>query len=276
MNGYQVRLFTRVGRSTDWSDVGAGDLGEQSLHALAHIGSARLLGATIIGPIGPADPNQCSLAPLKISMLKTWLKDRELLTKGRKGEVTPKVQLEVASLAAWRCQMEGCGEDLREHLIGGKRANYGYFAHIVASSPNGPRGDLEESSKASTNEAGNVLLLCDKCHRLIDRVEPDSFGVERLRRMRERNIAQVSSLLSTLSYPSAHCIVIGGNIEGQTARFDQRSAERALWNRGLRQEGSSPCGSFEMGRTLLTVRRNTIGIACLTACKQRSRRYATA
>lgn len=240
MNGYQVSLFTRAGTAADWNAVGVGDLAEQSLDALTRLGSARLLGTTIDGPVSLANPNQCSLAPLNIAALKTWLKDRELLTKGRKGELTPKVQLEVASLAAWRCQMEGCGEDLREHLVGRKRANYGYFAHIVASSPSGPRGDVEESVKASTNEAGNVLLLCDKCHRLIDRVEPDSYGVERLRRMRERNIAQVNRLLSTLSFPSAHCIVIGGNIEGQTARFDQRSAERALWNRGLRQEGFEP------------------------------------
>lgn len=60
--------------------------------------------------------------------------------------------------------------------------NYSYFAHIVASSEDGPRGNKDSEKLA--NEPTNIMLLCDKCHRLIDKIAPNEYGIEHLRKMR--------------------------------------------------------------------------------------------
>jgi hypothetical protein len=85
--------------------------------------------------------------------------------------------------AAWRCQFSGCGVDLREHLISSMSGNYSYYAHIVASSEDGPRVIV---ILKNLDEPTNIMLLCDKCHRLIDKIEPHNYSVEILRDMREK------------------------------------------------------------------------------------------
>ncbi|AOJ94810.1 hypothetical protein WK22_17605 [Burkholderia multivorans] len=146
---------------------------------------------------------------------------------GRAGEIPAEVRKLVGGQAGWHCQFEGCGENLSMHASTNTAGNYSYFAHIVASSKDGPRGD-ETLSEQLAESADNVMLLCDKCHRLIDRVSPEEYSVEKLKAMREANIAQVARLFSCLRYPASDMIVIGGNIAGQTAQFDQRRAEDAM------------------------------------------------
>lgn len=146
---------------------------------------------------------------------------------GRTGEIPPEVRKLIGGQAGWHCQFEGCGENLSMHTATNTAGNYSYFAHIVASSKDGPRGD-EILSEQLAESAENVMLLCDKCHRLIDRVSPDEYSVEKLKAMRESNIAQVARLFSSLRYPASDMIVIGGNIAGQTVQFDQRRAEDAM------------------------------------------------
>lgn len=80
---------------------------------------------------------------------------------------------EVTKLLVWgraagRCQFENCGKPLDHDLLSGKaELNSAYLAHIVASSPAGKRGD-ELLSHRLADDADNIMLLCDKHHRLID------------------------------------------------------------------------------------------------------------
>ncbi|KWE64844.1 hypothetical protein WL77_20795 [Burkholderia ubonensis] len=158
---------------------------------------------------------------------------------GRTGEIPADVRKLVGAQAGWHCQFEGCGENLWMHASANTAGNYSYFAHIIASSPDGPRGH-ETLSEELAESADNVMLLCDKCHRLIDRVSPDEYSAETLNAMRAANIAQVARLFSTLRYPSSDMIVIGGNIAGQTVQFDQRRAEDAMRAKQLRPFNPKP------------------------------------
>jgi len=69
------------------------------------------------------------------------------------------------------------------------------------------------------------MLLCDKCHRLIDRVSPDDYPAATLNAMRASNVGQVAGLFASLRFPSSDMIVIGGNIVNQSVVFNQRLAE---------------------------------------------------
>lgn len=79
-----------------------------------------------------------------------------------------KVQAALWARAAGRCQYRGCGEDLVGDLVSGRRDPlFGFIAHIVADSPDGPRGHPVRSSVLAKS-LENLMLLCAKHHKLVD------------------------------------------------------------------------------------------------------------
>lgn len=97
------------------------------------------------------------------------------------------------------CMFEGCGEYLNVDELTGYSGNFSYNAHIVASSESGPRGVPYLSDYQSDNPE-NVLVLCDKHHRLIDKVAAIDFDAARLSQMRSDFMYTVKSLLEGLSF----------------------------------------------------------------------------
>lgn len=89
-----------------------------------------------------------------------------MATRGKQlREVT---KLLVWGRAAGRCQFKNCPKSLDHDLIAGKaEINAAYLAHIVASSPNGKRGDPKRSHELA-DDAANIMLMCDVHHRIID------------------------------------------------------------------------------------------------------------
>ncbi len=178
-----------------------------------------------------------------------WASDRDILTgfkrqpkgqaSGRTGEVSPETRKRVGAEAGWHCQFDGCGENLALNANTDTVGNFSYFAHIIASSIDGPRGEAGLSEKLY-DTVENVMLLCDKCHRLIDRVSPAVYCKEKLNAMRAANVAQVKGLFSSLRFPSSDMIVIGGNILNQSVVFNQRLAEEGMRAAQLRPTGDKP------------------------------------
>ncbi|MBT41018.1 MAG: hypothetical protein CMF12_00685 [Idiomarina sp.] len=97
------------------------------------------------------------------------------------------------------CMFEGCGENLNVEKLTGYTGNFAYNAHIIASSESGPRGVPYLSDYHSDNPE-NVLVLCDKHHRLIDKVAAVDFDAARLSYMRSNFTHTVKSLLEGLSF----------------------------------------------------------------------------
>lgn len=173
--------------------------------------------------------------PVAKGFIEAWIKKAEsLTTKSGRGDMPSKDKLRyLCYQAGWRCQFAGCGKDLHRETLSGTPGVFSYYAHIVASSPDGPRGDALLSSKL-TDDIENIILLCDECHRRIDRVDPDRFTVDILRKMRDDSIREVRRLLNSLTYQEALPVVVMGNITAQSPRFNPREAEEAMWTRKLR------------------------------------------
>lgn len=97
------------------------------------------------------------------------------------------------------CEYRGCYESLFYDNTTAYEFNAAYIAHIVASSPDGPRGDAVRSYELS-DKIENIMLLCDKHHRLIDREDvaghPEKLLLE-MKHERERNIERVINYLKT-------------------------------------------------------------------------------
>lgn len=155
---------------------------------------------------------------------------------GREGEVSEKTRWQVLHRSAFCCEFDGCGEDLWSHFGGSIRGNFSYFAHIVAASPNGPRSDPARA-KALVSDPRNILLLCDKCHRRIDRIDPDRFDEAYLLAMLHRSEQRIRQRRKSLSYPDARVISAIGSIAGQVQPgLTATEAAEALWSRGLQPD----------------------------------------
>src|SRR6266852_8048090 len=85
--------------------------------------------------------------------VESWLDGANALTKpsGRGASPRSEDMDELGYLAAWRCQFSGCGKDLQKHTSTGVMSKSSYFAHIIASSPRGPRGDPLLSEQRSAD-----------------------------------------------------------------------------------------------------------------------------
>lgn len=245
-NSYTVCVLHRVTPTAAWERVCCGELGENSVEATKALTRGRLLWARTTGAPWDADPAVLPTVESKVSLLRAWLKESSGATGGREGDVTPAIKEELTYLAGWRCQFAGCGKDLRRHAATGGYGRFSYFAHIVAASENGPRGD-PVLSKQLASELSNFMLLCDECHRLIDKINPAKYTVEILRKMREDNIAEVSRLLGTLQHKPVEVVAIIGNVSGQSAQFSMDDAHEALWGIGLRSAETKPTRYFYPG-----------------------------
>jgi len=118
---------------------------------------------------------------------------------GRGSHFTTETKRKVMQNSYGRCMFEGCGEDLGFDELTGHEGNFSYLAHNVASSENGPRGIIELSEKLS-DDPKNILLLCDKHHRLIDKVATVDYPASRLSEMRRDFCSIAKNLLEGLSY----------------------------------------------------------------------------
>ena len=246
-NAYTVLVLSRPTPTSPWSVIGAGEFGLLS-QKLCLRRLKKLTWASV-----DHDPRTVDIASIVITAptaqtIKEWVTKANQVTdpSGRQGDLNRKQKDELGYLAAWRCQFAGCGEDLRWHAATAKIGQIGYFAHIVASSPDGPRGDPIESAKLASDPE-NILLLCDACHRRIDKVEPHAYPTSVLRKMREDNIAEVKRLLDTLRYPEVSTLAVIGNIAGQPAQFSMEDAHEALRGRHLRTSDNKPQRFFDPG-----------------------------
>ena len=98
--------------------------------------------------------------------------------------------------AGGRCQFAGCNDPLWVDGLTTLPMNASQMAHIVADSPDGPRGDVNDSPKLA-KDVSNLMLLCTTHHKLVDSKEheiryPRSL-LEQMKENHERRIELMTS-----------------------------------------------------------------------------------
>jgi SMODS-associated and fused to various effectors sensor domain len=250
VNAFTACLYRRAAAADSWEAVCRGEFDEEACQAAVDH-KALTWWLQVSG-----SPWSCDLAgetPKRVTKvaMESWLGVASKLTH-REGEVTQAIKDELTYLAGWRCQFAGCGLDLRHHPATGRRGRFSYFAHIVAASKDGPRGDEDLSPKLASDPE-NFLLLCDGCHRLIDKRDPGFYTVEMLRKMRAESVAAVQALLGTLRYPDALPVAVIGNIAGQQGQLRYEDAMAAMWAARLRSPTTQIEHFLRLGGSLHTV-----------------------
>jgi SMODS-associated and fused to various effectors sensor domain len=105
-------------------------------------------------------------------------------------KVPPLTRLLLFVRAGGRCEFDGCNQFLLEDFLTLTEDIFAEMAHIVAFRPGGPRG-RSGARPPQINSATNLMLLCSKHHKLIDkrwrdwsRATLESYKAEHERRIR--------------------------------------------------------------------------------------------
>lgn len=118
---------------------------------------------------------------------------------------------QLCSRAAGRCQF--CNKELFVDPFTLEDNNNSNLAHIIASSPDGPRGDAVRSHQLS-DKIENLMLMCLEHHHLIDQNE-DFYTEEVLLRMKEEHENRVRELTETITISETEMILFSAKIKNR-------------------------------------------------------------
>lgn len=164
---------------------------------------------------------------------------------------TPKTVATLIARAGGRCQFENCNKNVFMDKFTLTDSNNSNIAHIIASSPDGPRGSETESFNLS-DKIENLMLMCLDHHHLIDEKEQECiYTVERLRAMKAAQEEKVQKMLDNLNADVTTMLHLTSPIKGkQSDSFSAREAAKAFIPR-MRAEseyamtiGINPSGEY--------------------------------
>lgn len=125
---------------------------------------------------------------------------------GRGEQITQATANSVWADAGGCCMFKGCGKDLSVVPLYNKKKRVAYLAHIIASDPDGPRGNHD--SHRLSNSPENIMLMCDMHHRLIDVFALDNYPAPRLQQMRLEHTSKVRMYREAMQFTEAHVMTL--------------------------------------------------------------------
>lgn len=137
--------------------------------------------------------------------------------------IPEKIKVRLWGKAGGRCEYEGCNTRLWLDSLTQEEFNAAYIAHIIADQPGGPRGDAK-LSELLKSDLTNLMLMCDKHHRLIDRDDILGHPVERLKAMKALHEKRIDALTDIAPDKQSHVILYGANIGVQGSPLSLREA----------------------------------------------------
>ena len=129
--------------------------------------------------------------------------------------------------AGGRCEFKGCNKILyKDTFMPNSIHNFSDKAHIVANSPDGPRGSKTMSKKLAT-DINNLMLLCKECHKRIDS-NIEYFTHEKLFEMKKQHEERIERITSISENTRTNIIVYSANIGPQCNSINYNDAEFAV------------------------------------------------
>lgn len=112
-----------------------------------------------------------------------------------KTKVSEKIIYTLWGRAGGVCEM--CGNPLTIDSLTKRLWSRGYIAHIYGERPKAARYD-KVLSKKYCNDINYLMLLCDSCHRLIDKEEKDSYDAPLLIKIKKQHEERVADLIQAV------------------------------------------------------------------------------
>ena len=149
------------------------------------------------------------------------------MAKKRAGNASSQTITRLWAKAAGRCEYDGCNKLLYKDDLTSEDINGGFVAHIIAASPDGPRGD-ETLSTQLVDDIGNVMLMCHEHHRLIDHEQVAEHTVDMLRAMKKKHEDRVREVTEIDAAKISVPVVYGTNIGKEVVSIPRRELAQAM------------------------------------------------
>mgnify|MGYP002600138148 CR=1 FL=1 len=119
------------------------------------------------------------------------------------------------------CEFPGCGKRLYEEGLTKLNINFSQFSHIIADSPNGPRGDKNKSEELG-KDINNIILLCPEHHKLVDSAEQE-FTPQVLHQYKKDHEELVHKLTDIKNIEPSTVLIYAANVGGNSCpvSYDQ-------------------------------------------------------
>lgn len=121
----------------------------------------------------------------------------------RGNSLTEQKKLILMGLCGGKCEFRGCNNSVVEDMLTGAKGNFSNYAHIIASSSNGPRGDKKLSNQLSDDDS-NIMVLCRLHHKEVDD-NPGIYTVDILKKMKTEHERYIKELMKI----KKECVVMG-------------------------------------------------------------------
>ena len=145
-----------------------------------------------------------------------------------KTSIPPKIQIALWAQAGGRCEYRGCNEDLIGDLVAGRQdGTFGFIAHIVADSADGPRGDAARSPLLARDPA-NLMLMCARHHKLVDVDGLSDHPEEVLMEMKAEHEDRIATVTGIDHDRASHVIRFAANIGSNEALVSTRAIFAAM------------------------------------------------
>lgn len=149
--------------------------------------------------------------------------------KTKRKPIPARVQNIVWGRAAGRCQYAGCNALLvGDEISGAANANKAYIGHIVADSPEGPRGHPVRSFQLA-HDPDNLMLVCDVHHRVFDREMVDEHPEHVLVAMKRGHEARIRTVTGIDENLGSHVIRYAAKIADERVT-NVLGPEASVWS----------------------------------------------
>lgn len=142
--------------------------------------------------------------------------------------IPPTIQNELWARAAGRCEFRGCNELVYIDRLTQKRSNVSAISHIVAYSPDGPRGHPVRSKELQT-DIRNLMLTCRAHGKVIDdRDKIAEYPEELLLEFKREHEDRIRMLTEIKEDAQTHVLLVQAPIDGRDFAIDETRVFQAL------------------------------------------------
>ena len=141
--------------------------------------------------------------------------------------IPKQIEMKLWLKSGGRCEYPGCSKALWRDDLTLTEMNRAYRAHIIAASPDGPRGHPKLSEELA-QDFENLMLLCDTHHRLIDKKDVEGHPPELLRRYKREHEERIERLTGIQPSRKTHVLMLSSNIGERKGRVSFEEARRAI------------------------------------------------
>lgn len=147
----------------------------------------------------------------------------------KRPQIPSDVKMELWSKAGGRCEFLGCNKPLWRDGLTFDQLNESNIAHIIAYSPNGPRGD-DVLSEVLVTDISNLMLTCPEHHKLIDTKKyVDKYTLESLQEMKKSHEDRIEAATSILPENKSTVIKYSAKIGPKAINLNEKAIISALF-----------------------------------------------